>query len=204
LVIDVQNDFCAEGGWFHRLGNDLSLIHEAVERLEGFIDVARTVGIAPIFVRAIYDVVYLSPPMLEVRERNDLGIGYCETGTWGAELFRVSPRDGEHVITKHRYSAFKDTELDALLRSQQVRNLLIAGTTTNVCVESTARDAFMLDYHVVLLADASATYDAASHEATLENMRRASGIVATTADVVDAWNAMGAGAPSDGTAAGFR
>jgi ureidoacrylate peracid hydrolase len=191
LVIDVQNDFCAEGGWFDQHGNDLSLIHEAVERLVGFLDVARAVGMSPIFLRAIYDEIYLSPPMLERHARMGLGIDHCQSGTWGAEFFRVAPRDDELVLTKHRYSGFKDTELNALLRAQRVENLIVAGITSNVCVESTARDAYMLDYHVVFLSDGSATYEAAAHEATLANIRRAFGIVASIAEVTEAWRSLG-------------
>jgi ureidoacrylate peracid hydrolase len=192
LVIDVQNDFCAEGGWFDEYANDLSLIHEAVDRLVGFIDIARRAGVPPIFIRAIYDRIYLSPPMLERHRRTGLGIDHCREGTWGAEFFRVEPLEGEIVFTKHRYSAFKDTELDAYLRAQRVENLILAGTTSNVCVESTARDAYMLDYHVVFLSDASATYQAEAHEATLANIRRAFGIVASTSEVADAWRSAGA------------
>lgn len=192
LVIDVQNDFCAEGGWFDKHGNDLTLIHEAVDRLAGFLDVARRAGMKPIFIRAIYDEIYLSPPMRERHERTGLGIAHCQSGTWGAEFFRVAPLEDELVITKHRYSAFKDTELNALLRAQRVENLLVAGITSNVCVESTARDAYMLDYHVVFLADGSATYQAEAHEATLANIRRAFGIVATIPEVVEAWRSLGA------------
>jgi ureidoacrylate peracid hydrolase len=192
LVIDVQNDFCAEGGWFDEYANDLSLIHEAVDRLVGFIDVARRAGVPPIFIRAIYDRIYLSPPMLERHQRTGLGIDHCREGTWGAEFFRVEPLADELVFTKHRYSALRDTELDAYLRSQRVENLILAGTTSNVCVESTARDAYMLDYHVVFLSDASATYQAEAHEATLANIRRAFGIVASTSEVADAWRSTGA------------
>lgn len=191
LVIDVQNDFCAEGGWFDKAGSDLTLIHEAVDRLAGFIDVARTVGIPPIFIRAIYDEIYLSSPMLERHARTGLGIDHCQSGTWGAEFFRVAPRDDELVFTKHRYSAFKDTELNALLRAQRVENLVMAGITSNVCVESTARDAYMLDYHVVFLSDGSATYEANAHEATLANIRRAFGIVASISEVTEAWRSLG-------------
>lgn len=191
LVIDVQNDFCAEGGWFDKHGNDLSLIHEAVDRLTAFLDVARSVGMPPIFVRAIYDEIYLSPPMLERHARTGLGIEHCQSGTWGAEFFRVAPREDELVITKHRYSAFKDTELNALLRAQRVENLLVAGVTSNVCVESTARDAYMLDYHVVFLGDGSATYEEQAHEATLANIRRAFGIVAGISEVTEAWRSLG-------------
>jgi ureidoacrylate peracid hydrolase len=192
LVIDVQNDFCAKGGWFDEYANDLTLIHEAVDRLVGFIDVARAAGVAPIFVRAIYDRIYLSPPMLERHARTGLGIDHCREGTWGAEFFRVRPLEDELVFTKHRYSAFKDTELNAYLRAQRVENLILAGITSNVCVESTARDAYMLDYHVVFLSDASATYQAEAHEATLANIRRAFGIVASTDEVADAWRSLGA------------
>ncbi len=192
LVIDVQNDFCAEGGWFDEYANDLTLIHEAVDRLVGFIDVARQAGVPPIFIRAIYDRIYLSPPMLERHERTGLGIDHCQEGTWGAEFFRVQPLEGELVFTKHRYSAFKSTELDAYLRAQRVENLILAGTTSNVCVESTARDAYMLDYHVVFMSDTSATYQAEAHEATLANIRRAFGIVASAGEVAEAWRTIGA------------
>jgi ureidoacrylate peracid hydrolase len=191
LVIDVQNDFCAEGGWFDKHDNDLRLIHEAVDRLVGFTEVARKAGVPPIFIRAIYDEIYLSPPMLERHARTGLGIDHCQSGTWGAEFFRVAPAPGELVMTKHRYSAFKDTELNALLRAQRVENLILAGITSNVCVESTARDAYMLDYHVVFLSDGSATYQAEAHDATLANIRRAFGIVASVSEVTEAWRSMG-------------
>jgi ureidoacrylate peracid hydrolase len=191
LVIDVQNDFCAEGGWFDKHRNDLTLIHEAVDRLVPFLDVARAADVPPIFIRAIYDEIYLSPPMLERHARSGLGIDHCQSGTWGADFFRVEPRPEELVITKHRYSAFQDTELNALLRAQRVENLIVAGTTSNVCVESTARDAYMLDYHVVFLSDGSATYEAAAHEATLANIRRAFGIVASISEITDAWRSLG-------------
>ena len=192
LVIDVQNDFCAEGGWFDKHDNDLTLLHEAVDRLVPFLDVARAAGVPPIFIQAIYDEIYLSPPMLERHARTGLGIDHCQSGTWGADFFRVQPQPGELVIQKHRYSAFKDTELNALLRAQRVENLIVAGTTSNVCVESTARDAYMLDYHVVFLSDGSATYEAAAHEATLANIRRAFGIVASIAEITEAWRSLGA------------
>jgi ureidoacrylate peracid hydrolase len=191
LLIDVQNDFCAPGGWFDKHGNDLTLIDEAVDRLTEFLGAARSVGMKPIFIRAIYDEIYLSPPMLERHMRTGLGIDHCQTGTWGAEFFRVAPEPDELVITKHRYSAFKDTELDSLLRAQRVENLILAGITSNVCVESTARDAYMLDYHVVFLSDGSATYQAEAHEATLANIRRAFGIVASISEVTQAWHSMG-------------
>ena len=126
LVIDVQNDFCASGGWIDRHGADLHGIDRAVDKLEWLISRARAAGVKPIFVRAIYDAIYLSPPMLERHKRLGFDIAHCETGTWGAEFFRVRPEPDDIVITKQRYSAFVDTELGPLLRAQQVQNLIDA------------------------------------------------------------------------------
>ncbi len=191
LIIDVQNDFCAPGGWFDAKGSALAHIDAAVDRLVSFIPVAREAGVQPIFVQAIYDEIYLSEPMVERHKRLDLPLEHCQTGTWGADFYKVSPLDTDLIIRKHRYSAFIDTELNALLRAQKVENLILAGITSNVCVESTARDGYMLDYHICFLSDCSATYDPAAHEATLANIRRAFGVVASADEVEEAWRSTG-------------
>jgi ureidoacrylate peracid hydrolase len=93
------------------------------------------------------------------------------------------------VVTKHRYSAFVDTSLDLVLRSRGVRTIVVTGTATNVCVESTARHGHMLDYYVVLPADASATPDLPAHEATLHNVRKFFGTVVQADEVGAIWRA---------------
>lgn len=191
LVIDVQNDFCAPGGWFDAKGSALEHIDAAADRLSTFLPVARAAGVEVIFVQAIYDAIYLSEPMLERHARLNLPIEHCRTGTWGADFYKVSPLETDLIIQKHRYSAFVDTELNALLRAQKVENLILAGVTSNVCVESTARDGYMLDYHICFLSDCSATYDPAAHEATLANIRRAFGVVARADEVEGIWRGGG-------------
>jgi ureidoacrylate peracid hydrolase len=191
VVVDVQNDFCAPGGWFDRQGHDLTSIREAVDRLVRFLPFARRAGMSPIFVRAIYDDIYLSRPARERLERVGWTIDSCQSGTWGAEFFRVAPEEGELCIVKHRYSAFVDTELNAVLRAQRIENLILCGVTSNVCVESTARDAFMLDYSVVFLSDCSATINPAAHQATLANIKTAFGIVAASDEAIEVWQAAG-------------
>jgi ureidoacrylate peracid hydrolase len=195
IVIDVQNDFCAPDGFFDRIGHDLTAIHAAVDRFVELIPVARAAGLRIIFVRGIYDEHYLSPAMIARHRRMDYPVEHCLEGTWGADFFRVrpDPAAGDLVVSKHRYSAFIDTDLPAILRANGIENLVVGGVATNVCVESTARDAYMHDYHVVFLADCSATYDRALHESTLENIRRSFGIVATSDEVVRIW-AGGSGA----------
>ena len=191
VVVDVQNDFVADGGWFDRSGQDLSLMRRAIDDLVQFIPIARDAGVRPIFVQAIYDEKWLSRPMLERHQLVGFDTRHCQSGTWGAEFYKVAPEDGDDVIVKHRYSAFIGTELDPLLRAQGVENLVFTGITSNVCVESTARDAYMHDYHVLVVADLTATYASAPHEATLDNIRRAFGRVVTSSEIVDAWRAAG-------------
>ena len=82
-------------------------------------------------------------------------------------------------------------ELGPLLRAQGVENLILTGVTTNVCVESTARDGYMLDYHIVLVSDCTASYSDEPHQATLANIRRAFGRVATAEEISSAWQAAG-------------
>jgi ureidoacrylate peracid hydrolase len=189
VVVDVQNDFAADGGWFDRSGQDLTLLRQAIDDLVEFIPVARAAGVRPIFVQAIYDEKWLSRPMLERHQLVGFDTKHCQSGTWGAEFYKVAPEDGDDVIVKHRYSAFIGTELDPLLRAQGVENLIFTGITTNVCVESTARDAYMHDYHVVVVSDLTASYAQAPHEATLDNIRRAFGRVVTSAEILDVWRA---------------
>ncbi|MGH2964425.1 MAG: cysteine hydrolase family protein [Solirubrobacterales bacterium] len=188
VVVDVQNDFLADGGWFaNHPGHDLEGMRRAVDNADRLIGLARSAGVRPIFIRAIYDEKWLSKAMLERHELVGLGIDHCQEGTWGAEFYVVEPADGEEVISKHRYSAFIGTELDVLLRSQGVENLIFVGVTTNVCVESTARDGYMLDYHIIVVEDCTASYSEESHQATLSNIRRAFGRVASSEEIASVW-----------------
>lgn len=86
-------------------------------------------------------------------------------GELGAEFYEVSPLPEEIIVNKHRYSAFINTRLDSVLRSLRIETLIMTGVSTNVCVESTARDGFMLDYQIVMVQDACASYSRAAHDA---------------------------------------
>ena len=191
LIVDVQNDFVGDGGWFDRSGQDLSLMRRAIDDLVDFLPLARAAGVKPIFVQAIYDEKWLSAPMLERHRLVGFDTRHCQSGTWGAEFYKVAPEEGDDVIVKHRYSAFIGTDLDPLLRAQGVENIIFTGITTNVCVESTARDAYTHDYHVLVVSDLTATYAQAPHDATLDNIRRAFGRVVTSAEILDVWRSAG-------------
>jgi ureidoacrylate peracid hydrolase len=109
-------------------------------------------------------------------------------GSWGAAWYEVEPLQTEEVINKFRYDAFLGTNLEFLLRARRIRTVVICGTATNVCVESTARDAHMRDFHLVMVGDAVASVNPAAHDATLANIASNFGEVASTAQVKAIWS----------------
>lgn len=184
LVIDVQNDFCHPKGTFGRAGLSLEATHQAVQRLKGFIDAVRSTGAAVIFVRTHHDH-WTDSAVWDTRAvRNEDPI--CATGTWGANFYEVEPAPGDLVVTKHRYSAFHSTNLDLVLRSRKIHHVLCTGFTTNVCVESTARDGFMLGYRTVLVSDCTAAPTPSEHESALYNVARYFGEVASSDEIIAA------------------
>jgi ureidoacrylate peracid hydrolase len=192
LVVDVQNDFVAHGGFFDQIGADVQMIQRAIPPLARLIDRAREAGMLVVFIQAIYDPQYLSAPM---RER-DLRVGRqmprCLTGSWGADFHVIAPRANEPVVIKHRYSAFANTELDDLLKRRGIRSLLLAGVSTDTCVESTGRDAYFIDYYVTLVADCCAGAVEGDHLVALARFERDYGAVVNSADVIEAWERGGA------------
>jgi ureidoacrylate peracid hydrolase len=114
----------------------------------------------------------------------------CLKGTWGAEFTGIGPlNESEPVVIKHRYSAFLNTRLDSILRTLKVENIVVLGVATNVCVESTSRHGFMLDYHTTFVSDCSAAYNQAAHDMTLKTHAKHFGQVATAQQIIDAWTA---------------
>jgi ureidoacrylate peracid hydrolase len=199
LVIDVQNDFCAEGGMMHREGNDLADVQEMAGALPRLLDAARDAGALVVFVRNVDSTEenhYLSDVWLEQAARRRSGSytvwPVCGAESWEGDFYTVRPLPEEPVITKHRFSAFHNTDLETVLRAHSIRSVVLAGVATNVCVETTAREAFVRDYYVVFLSDGTATYDRASHKATLNSIDRFFGQVATIDDVVACWNRVAA------------
>lgn len=98
----------------------------------------------------------------------------------------MQPREGakEYVIVKHKFDSFFETDLDAVLRYHNITTVIVTGTATNACCESTARSAFMRDYLVAFPSDANATFDPAMHEATLKNIDLLFGRVMTTEELL--------------------
>jgi len=109
----------------------------------------------------------------------------CEEGTFDAEIFEaIKPLPAEKLIHKHRYSAFEGTDLEINLRCLGIRELVITGVMTNLCCETTARDAFNRDYRVQFVCDATATAYEDLHLATLKNIAYGFAPVVTTEELL--------------------
>jgi ureidoacrylate peracid hydrolase len=190
VVIDVQNDFAASGGFFDKVGADLKPIQtERVPALLRLIAAARKAGVLVIFVQAIYDPEYLSGPMRERNARLGMEMPRCLTGSWGADFFEVRPEAGEPVVIKHRYSAMTSTEFRGILEERKIRSLLLTGIATDTCVESLGRDAYFIDYYVTVVADCCGAASEQDHVGALRRFSRDYGQVVESSEVAAIWNA---------------
>ncbi|GGV29108.1 isochorismatase [Actinomadura cremea] len=172
LLIDLQNDFCHPDGVFAAGGLRVADLEGLVSRTNALAAAARSGGVPVIWVRMVYDTAADAGLLLEASPvQIDEAL---RTGTWGAELLDgLDVRPEDRRIDKSRFSAFHRTDLEDLLNEAGIRRLVIAGVRTDVCVETTVRDAFMRDLEVALAADASASYIPDLHHASL----RALGVI---------------------------
>jgi nicotinamidase-related amidase len=188
LVVDVQNDFCAPGGAFDREGRDLHDIGRMLPVLAAFLQGARQAGAKILYVRHMYEPARLTP-FKQQRDRQLFGdLGYPLAGTWGAELCpEVTPQAGEPVLTKPQYSAFSNPILERVLTEFKIQSLILTGVLTNVCVETTLRDADTRDYYSVVVSDCVASDSPELHRATLANVEGYFGWVCTSHELLNLW-----------------
>lgn len=187
VVIDMQNHFVAEGG----LG-EVPPARAIVPTINMLARAMRDAGVLVVWIQTA------ATGALERWARHHSGVlaperAKCRLASLDptAESFALYPalnvRPEDLRVTKIQYSAFisGSSDLDAKLRARDIDTVLIAGTATNVCCESTARDAMMLDYRVVMLSDANATWTDAEHAATLELFVAFFGDVMTAREVIE-------------------
>ena len=193
LVVDLQNDFCAPEGYVgQRFGCDPQANESLAKRNLELTEVARRAGVLIIWVQAIYDPEHLSAPMI-MKGGQSNHAKRCLDGTWGAEFYNVEPKEKDLVIQKHRYSAFSGTSLDNHLRRHAIKTTVITGVSTNICVESTLREAFNLGYYVVIPRDCVAGNNQKLHEATLQNVEFLLGDVTESSSLIEHWSGMKTG-----------
>ena len=188
VVVDMQNDFCAEGGYIHETQNaDMTPFAPLARRIRVLTDAARDAGAAVVWVKAVYDHELLPAPMLSKMLEKGKGAVCCASGSWGADFYDLDPAAGEPVVEKHCYSAFHDTELDSVLRDRGIRTLVMTGVATNVCVDSTLREGFFNGYYIVMPPDCVGSANAALHEGTVRSVDFVFGHVPDSGEVMRIW-----------------
>lgn len=196
VVVDMQNAYASPGGYLDLAGFDIEGAAAVIRNITGVLDVARAAGMPVIFFQNGWDPAYVeaggpgspnwhkSNALKTMRERPELEGKLLARGGWDHDLVDdLKPRAGDIVLQKTRYSGFFNSQLDSVLRSRGVRNIVFVGIATNVCVESTLRDGFHLEYFGIVLQDA--THQAGPdflQQAALFNIEKFFGWVSSVAD----------------------
>jgi ureidoacrylate peracid hydrolase len=199
IVIDMQNAYTSTGGYLDLAGFDVSKTKPVVENIKKAVASAHEAGIQVIYFKNGWDDQYReaggmdspnfhkSNALKTMRKKPELQGTLLAKGHWDFELIdELQPLEQDLVIEKPRYSGFFNTALDSMLRCRGIRNLVFVGIATNVCVESTLRDGFFLEYFGVALDDAC--YQAGpvdAHEASLFNIKTFFGWVSDTKHFVE-------------------
>ena len=188
VVIDMQNDFCADNGYIHTTqGADMSGNKPLADRIGKMVEAAREAGVMVVWIKAIYDHNLLPAPMLSKMLEKGKGTVCCASDSWGADFYEIGPIKGEQVVEKRCYSAFHNTQMDDILRRRGIKSLVMTGVATNVCVESTLREAFFHGYYIVWRPERVGSANLPLHEATIKSVEFIFGHVPKSTGVMDIW-----------------
>jgi len=196
IVIDMQNAYASPGGYLDLAGFDISGAARVIQNTKAVLELARAAGMPVIYFQNGWDADYVeaggpgspnfhkSNALKTMRERPELQGTLLAKGTWDYELVEdLKPQAGDIVLHKTRYSGFFNSQLDSTLRSRNIRNIVVVGIATNVCVESTLRDGFFLEYFGIVLEDATHQAGPAFvQQAAIYNIEKFFGWVSSVAD----------------------
>jgi nicotinamidase-related amidase len=195
IIIDMQRDFLEPGGFGATLGNDVSLLGRAVAPCKAVLEAARAAGMLVIHTREGHSPDLSDAPKAKI-ERGHPTMRIGAPGPMGRILIRgevghdiipeLYPAAGEPVIDKPGKGAFYATDLDALLRDFGTQHLLVCGVTTEVCVNTTVREANDRGYRCVVLADCCASYFPEFHQAGLAMIKAQGAIFGWVSDSASA------------------
>ncbi len=196
VVVDMQNDFCKPTWAFDQRGINLSMYPQMIPRMARLIAEARERKLLIVYIQmtVLPGRMSESPAQIRFNMRLHLAshsitepLGYTVEGTLGQEIIdELKPQEGDLIVRKYRSSAFWGTNLDMLLRSNNIKSVIMTGCTTEGCVEFTARDALFNDYYVIIPEDCVASDDPQQHEASLFLMRHRFDVVLST-DILATW-----------------
>ncbi|EME84469.1 uncharacterized protein MYCFIDRAFT_152694 [Pseudocercospora fijiensis CIRAD86] len=192
VVVDMQRDFCEEGGYLSHQGYDIGHTRAIIPNIKRLLASCRTKGFPIFHTREGHraDLSDLPPRELFRSRNNPSGLGIGDEGPLGRLLVRgeagheivkeLCPRQGEPVIDKPGKGAFTNTDFDLLLRVKRIRNLIICGVTTDVCVHTTMREANDRALDCLLVEECCAASEEHLHRAAVEMVRTEGGAFGAT------------------------